>query len=123
MLGSGESTLVVQLDPPASSTAAPVPVDTSAKEALYGPRTPAVRDVSVVDGRVRLGVDAAGEDPARVTMDVLRDGSVIAQGVPVTSTWTDGGSAGLGTDSYCYSVRLTYTSSGNTSQHARPNCY
>jgi predicted RNA-binding protein len=126
MLGDGKSTLVVKLAKPAGSGhKAPKPVDLSSKEALYGPTTPDVRRVAAKEGRLQLSVNVGEEKPSRVTMDVLRDGKVIAKKVPVTSgtqEWTDTTSRPKDV-SHCYSVRLTYTSSGNTSQHAKPECY
>lgn len=59
-------------------------------------------------------------------MDVLRDGSVVATDIPVGTrsfVWLDPSSVDLAHESYCYSVRVRYRSSGNTSQHAKPRCY
>ncbi|MFI8992584.1 MGH1-like glycoside hydrolase domain-containing protein [Streptomyces sp. NPDC053542] len=127
MLGDGESTVVVKLARPAAGSGqkAPKPADLSSKEALYGPTTPDVKNVTAKDGRTRLSLDIGDENPAKVTMDVLRDGKVIAENVAVGAgeqTWTDR-TARPEEVSHCYSVRLTYTSSGNTSQHAEPECY
>ncbi|MEU7484649.1 hypothetical protein [Streptomyces sp. NPDC042319] len=129
MLGEGTSKLVIELGPPraGSATPAPEPVNIASKEALYGPRTPAVDGVEADgDGRMRLSVDIGAEDASRVTMDVLRDGKVIAEDRPVTGgtqTWTDRTATDAADVSHCYSVRLRYTSSDNTSQHAEPRCY
>ncbi|WP_411138623.1 MGH1-like glycoside hydrolase domain-containing protein [Streptomyces sp. C10] len=128
MLGKGTAKLIVELGAPRSGSAspAPEPVDVSSKEALYGPTTPAVQGIEATNGRMHLSVGISDETPSRVTMDVLRDGHVIAENQPVTSghlTWTDRTSADLGKVSHCYSVRLRYTSSDNTSQHAKPRCY
>ncbi|TDC95478.1 hypothetical protein E1161_04680 [Saccharopolyspora aridisoli] len=125
MLHDGTSTLIVELGEPQPSVPAPAPVDLSSKEALYGPTTPEVRAVRPEGGQLKLSVGTGNEDPAKVTMDVMRDGAVIAEGVPVTAgeqEWIDPTSDG-GSVSHCYSVRLTYTSSGNSSQHAKPVCY
>ncbi|MEV0600578.1 hypothetical protein AB0I82_14955 [Streptomyces sp. NPDC050315] len=127
--GGGRGKLVVELGPPAagSTDPAPKPVDITSKEALYGPTTPTVRGIAPKDGRLQLSVDIGDENPENVTMDVLRDGRVIAEDRPVTAagqgTWTDPSSTDLEDVSHCYSVRLRYTSSGNTSQHAKPRCY
>ncbi|QKV96321.1 hypothetical protein HUT19_35260 [Streptomyces sp. NA02950] len=128
MLGEGTAKLVIELGPPrpGSASPAPEPVNVSSKEALYGPGTPTVRGVSVKDGRTRLSLGIGDETPSRVTMDVLRDGRVIAENQRVTGgtqTWTDRTSADADTVSHCYSVRLRYTATGNTSQHALPRCY
>ncbi|MFJ8676990.1 MGH1-like glycoside hydrolase domain-containing protein [Streptomyces sp. NPDC093589] len=128
MLGKGTTKLVVELGTPRRGAASPAPerVDVSSKEALYGPTTPTVRGVAADNGRMRLSVGIGDEDPPKVTMDVLRDGKVIAEKQPVTGgsqTWTDRTSGDLDKASHCYSVRLRYTSSDNTSQHAKPRCY
>ncbi|MEU9117096.1 hypothetical protein AB0D04_36410 [Streptomyces sp. NPDC048483] len=127
-LGRDTAKLVVELGPPRAGSAspAPKPVEVSSKEALYGPTTPAVRGVEPEDGRLRLSLDIGDEDPSKVTMDVLRDGRVIAAHQHVdgrTPSWTDPSSTDFRDVSHCYSVRLRYTSSGNTSQHAEPLCY
>ncbi|MFC6065498.1 MGH1-like glycoside hydrolase domain-containing protein [Streptomyces ochraceiscleroticus] len=126
-LGDGTSTVTVKLAQPeaGSGQQARKPVDVSAKESLYGPTTPDVRSVASQDGGLRLSVDIGEEDPSNVTMDVLRDGKVIAENVEVNAgeqAWTDK-YARPEDVSPCYSVRLTHTSSGNTSQHAKPECY
>ncbi|MFG2894065.1 hypothetical protein [Streptomyces sp. NPDC048248] len=130
MLGDGTARVEVELGAPAagSGEAARHPVDLSSKEALYGPRTPDVRRVAPnsTGDRLQLSLDTGDEDGSKVTMDVLRDGAVIAEGVPVKrgrQTWVDDRSADLDSVSHCYSVRLRYSSSGNTSQHAEPECY
>lgn len=127
MLGKGTSQLVVELGRPAGrGTPAPEVADTGSKEALYGPTTPKVRKIGLEGGRPELTLDLGDEKPSRVTMDVLRDGEVIAENVDPAGNgqkWTDDRSAEPETVSHCYSVRLTYRSSGNTSQHAEPKCY
>ncbi|MWA07950.1 alpha-L-rhamnosidase-related protein [Streptomyces sp. BA2] len=127
MLGDSESTVIVKLAKPGTGPGqkARKPVDLSSKEALYGPTTPDVTNVTAENGRTQLALDIGDENPSKATMDVLRDGKVIAENVPVTAgaqTWTDK-TARPADVSHCYSVRLTYTSSGNTSQHAKPECY
>ncbi|MFG2208500.1 hypothetical protein [Streptomyces sp. NPDC048638] len=128
LANSDTAKLDVVLGPPHAGSGAPAPrpVDTGSKEALYGPSTPTVRSVEPKAGRLRLSVDIGDENPAEVTMDVLRDGHVLDENQPVTAgrrTWTDRSSTDLKDVSHCYSVRLRYTSSGNTSQHAKPRCY
>ncbi|MEU8824608.1 hypothetical protein [Streptomyces sp. NPDC048636] len=126
MLGDGTAKLVIELAPPrhGSATPAPKPVDVSSKEALYGPGTPTVRKVTAAGGRTRLSLGIGDEHPSKVTMDVVRDGRVIARNQRVTGawpTWTDR-MANPDRVSHCYSVRLRYTATGNTSQHAEPRC-
>lgn len=128
MLGEGTSTLEIRLGSPTTHSDAPLVVDGTDPEALYGPRTPTVSSVarSAAGDRLDVGIDLAGEDPARVRLDVLRDGEVVATNLEPsegTLVWRDPSSSGLTHESYCYSVRLRYRSSGTTSQHAQPQCY
>lgn len=128
MLGEGTSALEVRLAPSTTHAQAPTVVDAFDPEALYGPRTPTVSSVapSSTGDRLEVGIDLAGEDPARVRLDLLRDGEVVAADVQApggTFVWRDPTSGALTRESYCYSVRLRYLSSGTTSQHAKPQCY
>jgi len=124
MLGA-DSRLVVTLGQPSRGPgpSAPALRTTSSVEGLYGPTTPAVEAVTATGDQLRLAVDIGSEDPSRVVMDVMRDGDVVARDLPVTSTspvWVDRRVPNLDRVSPCYSVRLTYRSSGNTGQHAKP---
>ncbi|WP_315092781.1 MGH1-like glycoside hydrolase domain-containing protein [uncultured Cellulomonas sp.] len=128
MLDEGTSTLEVRLGQPTQHAETLVVVDATDPEALYGPRTPAVSWVapSSTGDRLEVGIDLAGEDPARVRLDVLRDGEIVASDLEASEdsfAWLDQTSTGLTRESYCYSVRLRYRSSGTTSQHAKPQCY
>lgn len=128
MLSTGTSNLRVRLGSPTTHADPPLVVDGSDPEALYGPRTPAVTSVTRSAGGQSLdvGIDLAGEDPARVRLEVLRDGEVVATNLEPsgpTLVWRDPSSSGLTHESYCYSVRLRYRSSGTTSQHGHPQCY
>lgn len=90
---------------------------------VFGPKTPSVTGLSLVGDRVQVGWDLGGESAGDVTVNVYRDGTVIAQDLPGTTTsLVDAGSAAHATTTYCYTVELVYPS-GNTSQRARPACY
>jgi hypothetical protein len=97
--------------------------DTSDYKRLFGPRSPSISSVNLEAQGVRVNWDAAGETPAEVSFDVLRDGVVITSALSgVTTSWVDT-SATSGSPSYCYSVRAHFVSSGNTSQDAAPACF
>jgi hypothetical protein len=90
---------------------------------VFGPRTPSVDGLSIVGDRVQLSLSVP-ESPGDVTLRVYRDGVMIADDLPGgTTTFTDTGSAGHATTTYCYTVEARFTSSGNASQHARANCW
>lgn len=90
---------------------------------LYGPRTPNVTGLAVASDRLRIEWDRGGETAADVVVDVLRDGAVIAEDLPGTTTsFTDPESGDHATTTHCYSVRTRFAS-GTTSQHARAACY
>jgi hypothetical protein len=97
--------------------------DTADWQALYGPRTPAITGITLVNDRLVLGVDLGGENPADVTLDVYRDGTRIGQGLPgATASFTDVTSGGHAQKSYCYSLETAF-GSGNRSQRAKPVCW
>ena len=90
---------------------------------LYGPRTPAISNLAIDNGLLGLSLDAATEAAADVTFDVYRDGQLVAQDLPgSTSYWVDPTSTPA-TNSHCYSVETQFVSSGNRSQHAKPVCW
>lgn len=87
---------------------------------VFGPRTPSIVSVTEQNGLLAIAWDAAGEQD--VTFDVYRDGERVAEALTTTS-WTDTGSADHASVTHCYSVDSRFTSSGTTSQHARPVCH
>jgi hypothetical protein len=90
---------------------------------LFGPKTPSITALTLAGDRIRLDFNRGGELAGDVVFDVLRDGVVIAEGLPGTTTsYTDDGSAQHATRSYCYTVRTRFAS-GAASQHARAACY
>ncbi len=106
--------------PPATITEA----STADLRDLFGPRTPRVVSVMESSGDLEVGLDRGGESPGDVTFRVLRDGAVVADGLPgSTTSWADGGVDPSGPRSYCYVAESTFVLSGNHSQHSAPGCW
>lgn len=133
----GHSVVRVQLGTPAPTVQGPTVVNTydadgddwlepyAGDQAVFGPRTPAITGVPTPDeGGTQLSfdIDLKGEKADAMTMDIIRDGRVIADGVPASTSWTDENAPDPSRFSSCYSVRTHYES-GNTSQDADPVCY
>ncbi|MBK9265537.1 MAG: hypothetical protein IPM54_37835 [Polyangiaceae bacterium] len=90
---------------------------------LYGPRTPAISSLSIVNDRVQVGFTVP-ENGSDVTFNVYRNGSRVAENLPGTTTnWLDPDSGAHATTTYCYTVEAVFGSSGNASQRAQPSCY
>jgi hypothetical protein len=90
---------------------------------VFGPRTPSIDGLAIVGDRVQLSLSVP-ESPGDVTLRIYRDGAMIADGLPGgTTSFTDMGSAGHASTTYCYTVEARFVSSGNASQHARANCW
>ncbi len=94
-------------------------------EAIFAPKTPTVSNVKpTTDGEgMTFNIGLREETPAAITMDVIRDGKIIAEGLDAATTWTDSEAKNSDKVSYCYSVRLKYRSSSNASQDADSECY
>ncbi|KRD43012.1 hypothetical protein ASE38_01625 [Cellulomonas sp. Root930] len=127
MLGQ-RSDLVVTLGWPDSHSFAARTTSLSDRERLYAPAAPVLRAVrlNAQASRLMLDVDLGSADPTRVSLEVLRDGQVIESDVRPGSgrfTWEAPGSTTVNTQSSCYSLRMRFASTGNTSQHAEPVCY
>lgn len=89
---------------------------------VFGPRTPSITSVAAEAGGVRLAL--ATSEPSDVTLRIYRDGEVVADGLPGTTTsWTDAGVDPSGPRSPCYAAEATFLSSGNHSQHSLPACF
>ena len=100
--------------------------DTSDYRRVFGPRGPAITDVSpTADGaRLRLTLDRGGEAASDVTFDVYRDGTRVAAALPgTTTTWEDASSGTYRSRTHCYSVATSFTATGTRSQHSEPRCY
>lgn len=91
---------------------------------VFGPRTPRITDVSASGSDLTLTLDTNGEDAGTVRWRIYRDGVVVADELAGgTTSWTDTGVDATGERSPCYTAELTFTSSGNHSQHAPPVCW
>ena len=108
-----------------TAPAAPLKVITDASDyhTIYAPKTPSLT-VAPNNGKVQITADFAGEKAAEITWSVYRDGARVAFGLGAfTNEWTDTDTNGDATPSHCYSVETRWGSSGNVSQHARPQCF
>ncbi len=122
-----ENVVEVTLDPP-EGAGPPITLiqagDVADYRNVFGPKYPVVTNVTVVADRLQVAFGANGENPADITFDVLRDGEVVAEGLPGSSTsYTDPDSGDHASTTHCYSVRSRFSVSGNASQDARPVCY
>ena len=111
----------------AAGTSAPTTlteVGTTDFRDVFGPGTPSVTNVLDVSGDLEVGLDPGGEVAPDISYRILRDGAVVADGLPGSSTaWTDTGVDPSGPDSFCYVAETTFTVSGNHSQHSPPQCW
>jgi hypothetical protein len=91
---------------------------------VFGPVTPRITGLAAVAGGVQLSLSTNGETAADVRLRVYRDGVMIADDLPGTTTsTTDTGADPSGPRSPCYVVEATFVTSGNHSQHSPPNCW
>ena len=89
---------------------------------VFGPRTPRITGISAAGGRLRLSLSTS--EASDVTWRIYRDGAVVADDLPGTTTsWDDPSFDPASPRSPCYTAELTFTSSGNHSQHAPPECW
>ena len=91
---------------------------------IFGPRTPGISGITNVGGHPRLALNTGGETAASVTFSIYRDGEQVATDLPGTSTsWTDMSFDADSARSPCYVAELTFTESGNHSQHSQAFCW
>ena len=89
---------------------------------VFSPRTPQITGVSGAGGQVTL--DLQTTEATDVTWRIYRDGEVVADGLAGgTTSWTDPDFDANGSTTPCYVAELTFTSSGNHSQHSTPQCW
>lgn len=89
---------------------------------VFGPRTPQITTVSGEGGQVTLGLSTS--EASEVTWRIYRDGAVVADELPgSTTTWTDPDFDADSAATPCYVAELTFTASGNHSQHSSPQCW
>lgn len=89
---------------------------------VFGPRTPQITGVSAAGGRVSL--DLSTSEAADVTWRIYRDGEIVADDLSgSTTSWTDQTHDASSERTPCYVAELTFTQSGNHSQHSQPACW
>jgi hypothetical protein len=91
---------------------------------VFGPRTPPTPGLAVQGDRVVLSLSPGGESRGDVTFRVLRDGVVLADGLPgTTTTFTDPDHRTTSPRSPCYAVETSFVRSGTRSWASAPNCF
>lgn len=89
---------------------------------VFGPRTPQITSVAGQGGLVTLGLSTS--EASDVTWRIYRDGVVVADDLPGTTvSWTDPDFDADSNATPCYVAELTFTASGNHSQHSAPQCW
>lgn len=89
---------------------------------VFGPRTPRITAIAAVGGRVQLTLSTT--EASDVRLRVYRDGAVVADDLPgTTTTWMDASFDAASARTPCYVVEATFSSSGNHSQHSPPTCW
>lgn len=105
----------------AGATTVTVVDDPGAWRTVFAPRPPRIEAVAEAPGAVRLTL-AVADDPADLTLDVLRDGVVVAEGLPGdTARWVDHEVDVQ--NPACYTVRARWRVSGWASHDAQPVCW
>ena len=90
----------------------------------FAPRPPIVESVTAIADQLEIRFNLNQENPDEVTVNVYRDGSLVARGLSGHSTsWRDRNSPGARSPSHCYNLETVYISSGTTSQRSQPFCY
>ena len=91
------------------------------EEAYYAPRTPYITNATRTDSSITLDLNFSGNEANSMrALNIYRDGQLIAEGLSLSSIWTDE-QAPLG-ETLCYTAELVSTQSGNRSQRAQPWC-
>lgn len=95
---------------------------------LYGPPAPRVAAMSGdSDAAVKLTIEEPAGAEAPTTLDVWRDGVLVAHALAPdpsgTTTWVDRDAAGRAGRSACYAVDATYPRSGAVSERSEPRCW
>src|SRR5262249_33504265 len=88
---------------------------------VFGPHTPAITGLSIMNDHVVVGLDPAGETD--VTLSIYRDGALLVSNLASGRTsYEDTTSGDHATRTHCYAVESTFTGSGNASQHSMASC-
>ena len=104
----------------------PINVVTNLEDYRYrfAPRPPIVESITAIDNQLEIGFNLNQENPDEVTVNIYRDGELVASGLSGHLTsWRDRNSQGTRSPSYCYNLETVYLRSGNTSQRSYPFCY
>jgi hypothetical protein len=113
----------VVLGPGVGPATSLIEVGTADYRDVFGPRTPVISAIDDDAGNVRLSFDLGGEMAGDVTLRVWRDGILVADALPGSTTvWTDPASDTMSAASPCYALESVYAS-GNHSQHSAPACW
>ena len=90
----------------------------------FAPRPPIVESITAIADNLEIRFNLNGENPEQVSVNIYRNGSLVAQGLPGNLTsWQDQNSQGARSPSYCYNLETVYLNSGTTSQRSYPFCY
>lgn len=120
MLGDANEVVIEMSAPTAPRGEMALVEDLSDFRALWSPRDPNLSSVELLNNRLTLTFDSAGESD--VVFDIFRDGERIAQDVS-GPTFEDPSSGDWAERSHCYAVEAKFTSSGNRSHHSKPVCF
>lgn len=90
----------------------------------FAPKPPIVKSIIAIDNQLEIKFNLDDEEPSEVTINVYRDGDLVAQGLSGhTTSWRDPNSQGTQSPSYCYNLEAVYINGGTTSQRSKPFCY
>lgn len=90
----------------------------------FGPRQPIVESITAINNQLEIKFNLNGETPDEVSLNVYRDGQLVASGLSGSlTTWRDQNTAGEQSPSYCYNLEAVYICSGTVSQRSHPFCY
>jgi len=91
---------------------------------IFGPRTPGVTSVTLEGAALAIAIDRGNESAQDLRLRVYRDGVLVANDLPGTTTrWVDAAAGGATADSHCYTVESRFVKGGNASQRAKPMCF
>jgi len=123
-LDDGDNRIDVVLGPPTGQGRVARVVSDSDYQRVFGPRTPPSPGLAVQGDRIVLSLSPGNEARADVTFRVLRDGVVLADGLPgATTTFTDPDHRTTSPRSPCYVVETSFVRSGTRSWASAPNCF
>jgi len=97
--------------------------DASNWRQIFKPRTPEIATIRPTNGKLSLDL-ASTEDLDHATWTIWKNGAIVATNIPGSQTqWEDPSSDSTSDTTPCYAAQLTFTESGNHSQHSRPLCW